>query len=321
MTAVKLDRRRLLQSAAAGAGLLAVTRAEAAQPAWKDQKKTIDILGARMAYVERGTGRPIVFLHGNPTSSYLWRNIIPYVEHLGRCIAPDLIGMGDSAKLPHSGPGTYSYATHKRHLHELLRRLGVERDAILVIHDWGSALGLEFAAAYPNAVRGVAYMEAILFPPTSTLDFTTGGTFAALRSPKGEEMILQNNAFIEQLLIGGLKYYLTPEDEAEYRRPFLQPGESRRATLDWPRELPLRGEPKHTQDIVAAYSRWFAASQMPKLFLHAVPGGILGAGERLDFARTFPNQKEVQVFGGHYVQEVSPQAIGRALAEWITALG
>lgn len=330
MAQVWVSRRRSIAAIGAASCATAYASAEEAQAAtatpgkiWRDQKKFAMVKGRKMAYVEMGSGRPIVFLHGNPTSSYLWRNIMPHVGHLGRCIAPDLIGMGDSDKLPGSGDRTYSFRTHRDYLFGLFAHLGIEKDITLVLHDWGSGLGFDFAARHPDAIRGIAYMEAILRPPQQqmkTMD-TGGGFFGVLRSPKGEEMVLQDNMFVERVLLGSLKYYLTPEDEAEYRRPYLEPGESRRPTLDWPRELPLDGNPKGNDDLIATYSQWLTTTvTIPKLFLHAVPGAIFSNKEQLEFARSLPYQKEVTVYGSHFVQEVSPDAIGRALADWLTGL-
>lgn len=274
-----------------------------------------------MAYYEVGHGDPILFLHGNPTSSYLWRNIIPHVQHLGRCIAPDLIGMGDSDKLPNSGPESYTFREHQQYLFELLDKLLIANRVTLVVHDWGSALGLTWAERNSARVRGIAYMEAIIEPPGAPAPAPAPGTsFATLRSPKGEQLILVENGFVEAL-ISGLEFYLTAEDAAEYRRPFLEPGEGRRPTLSWPRQLPLGGEPVETYEMVRQYSDWFAANTtVPKLFIRADPGALLARAEVLSFVRAFPNQSEVRVFGAHWVQEISPDAIGRALARWIPTL-
>ncbi|MDX2145441.1 MAG: haloalkane dehalogenase [Rhodospirillaceae bacterium] len=322
----KSSRRALMKSLGVGGGLLVGARVNHAWgstvASWKEKKSFIEVSGRKMAYVEMGAGRPIVFLHGNPTSSYLWRNIMPEVMSMGRCIAPDLIGMGDSDKLPNSRAGSYSYQTHREFLFEMLEKLGLERDIILVIHDWGSALGFDFASQYPKRVSGIAYMEAILRPPQQEMrSQSAGGFFGALRSPGGEELILKQNMFVEKVLIDGLKYFLTDEDKNEYRRPFLQPGEDRRPTLDWPRELPLDGDPKSNDKILRTYSEWLMTSSgIPKLFVHAVPGAIFANKEQLEFARSFPNQREVTVFGGHFIQEVSGAAIGRAVKEWIASL-
>jgi haloalkane dehalogenase len=317
------NRRELLLAVAAGglAGAAGAATGERPASAWASQKKFSTINGVRMAYYEAGRGDPIVFLHGNPTSSYLWRNIIPHVSHLGRCIAPDLVGMGDSDPLPDSGPGRYTFVNHREYLFGLFEDLGLARDVVLVVHDWGSALGFSWAQQHPDQVKGIAYMEAIVQPPAMPqVDDTGGGFFARLRSPAGEQLVLEENMFVEQLFIGGLEHYLSEQDKAEYRRPYLEPGESRRPTLTWPREVPLGGEPAVNEQIVRNYSAWLAQSEIPKLFVRANPGAIFAAPPMLAFARSFPNQQEVSVYGGHFVQEVSPDAIGRALAGWLESM-
>ena len=275
-----------------------------------------------MAYYEVGEGDPILFLHGNPTSSYLWRNIIPHVQHLGRCIAPDLIGMGDSDPLPDSGPGKYTFVTHREYLFEMFDALGIEDNVTFVIHDWGSALGFTWAQQNPGRVKGIAYMEAILTPPGAPIPAPqTGSAFDTYRSPRGEQAVLQENMFVENQLLRGLRLYLSEEDVAEYRRPYLEPGESRRPTLTWPRQIPLGGEPRDVYEMVRDYSDWAAAdTRIPKLFVRAVPGVLLGP-LLLEFARSFNNQTEVTVYGTHWVQETAPHAIGRAIAEWLPTLG
>ncbi len=283
-------------------------------------KRRIPVLDRTMAYVEAGDGDPIVFLHGNPTSSYLWRNVIPHVEALGRCIAPDLIGMGDSDKLESGGPGSYRFVEHRRYLDAFLEAVGVERDVVLVVHDWGSALGFDWARRHPEAVRGIAYMEAIVQPlrweawPKAARE-----AFQAFRSPAGEELILDRNLFVEQVLPGAVMRELGPEEMESYRRPFAEPGEGRRPTLTWPREIPIENEPADVTDIVEAYARWLAGSRIPKLFVNAEPGAIL-RGEQREFCRSWPNQTEVTVRGIHFIQEDSPDEIGQALAEWLRKL-
>jgi haloalkane dehalogenase len=322
----QFNRRALLRAAAAApmfAPAMALSQSAGAQGiSWAATKRKIAVRGLDMAFYEIGSGDPIVFLHGNPTSSYLWRNVIPHVQHLGRCVAPDMIGMGDSERLPDSGPGIYKFATHRDYLFGLFDALELTRNAIFVIHDWGTGVGFSWAERFPERVQGIAYMEPILrppsFPPTPA---PTSGPFATFRSSAGEEAVLENNMFVEQLLIEGLKYYLSDEDKAEYRRPYRQPGESRRPTLAWPRELPMGGEPADTEALVRSYTAWLENdSRIPKLFVRAVPGAILANADLLAYVRGFSNQREVSVFGGHYVQEVSPAAIGRALAEWISDL-
>jgi haloalkane dehalogenase len=283
---------------------------------WKGQKHRIDVEGLSMAHVERGTGDPIVFLHGNPTSSYLWRNIIPHLEVRGRCIAPDLIGMGDSEKLLSSGPGRYRFVEHRAYLDGLLAGLGVTERVILVVHDWGSALGFDWARRHPGAVRGIAYMEAIMAPLRQPL----GEPFASLRSAAGEQMVLQDNLFIERLLPSGMLRQLTPSEHDEYRRPYLVAGESRRPTLSWPREIPAAGTPADVVKIVEEYAAWLSASRVPKLFIRGEPGMVIVEGGWLELCRGLPNQTEVTVHGLHFLQEDSPDDVGGALATWVDSL-
>jgi haloalkane dehalogenase len=279
-------------------------------------KRVAEVLGREMAYVEAGAGDPIVFLHGNPTSSYLWRNVLPLVSPHGRCIAPDLIGMGDSDKLPDSGPGRYRFAEHRRYLDALLEQLGVTERVTLVVHDWGSGLGFDWANRHRDAVTGIAYMEAIVRPVTwAEWPESARAVFQGFRSPAGEEMALEKNVFVERVLPGSVLRTLTEEEMEVYRAPFRAPGEDRRPTLTWPREIPIEGEPADVTGIVADYSAWLAESPVPKLFVNADPGVILTGAQR-EFARTWPNQTEVTVAGSHFVQEDSPEAIGRAIAEW-----
>lgn len=283
------------------------------------QKQHREALGRKMAYVEVGQGDPIVFLHGNPTSSYLWRNIIPYLADLGRCIAPDLIGMGDSEKLPESGPNSYTFVEHRRYLDALLAELGVERQVTLVVHDWGSALGFDWANRHRDAVKGIAYMEAIVQPLTwAQWNEQARSIFQGFRSPAGEKMILERNLFVEAVLPGSIQRKLTDAEMEEYRRPYQEPGESRRPTLTWPRQIPVDGEPADVTEIVSQYAAWLAASPLPKLFINAEPGAILTGSQRA-FCRTWPNQTEITVPGSHFIQEDSPDQIGEALAAWYTS--
>ena len=284
-------------------------------------KQNAQVLGKRMAYVETGAGDPIVFLHGNPTSSYLWRNVIPHLEGRGRCLAPDLIGMGDSEKLEKSGPGSYRFVEHREYLDALLDQLGVRENVTLVIHDWGSALGFDWARRHADAVKGIAYMEAIVKPVTwEQWPKAVKPVFQAFRSPAGEDMVLEKNVFVEQVLPGAVLRGLTEAEMQVYRRPFAEPGESRRPTLTWPREIPIEGEPADVVEIVAAYGEWLAGSDVPKLFVNAEPGAIL-RGEAREFCRSWPNQTEVTVKGTHFIQEDSPDEIGEAIAGWLGGLG
>jgi haloalkane dehalogenase len=282
------------------------------------QKKRLPVNGYNMSYVQSGTGDPIVFLHGNPTSSYLWRNIIPYCESLGRCIAPDLIGMGDSDKLSPSGPDRYSFVEHRQFLDGLLESLGVDHNVTLVVHDWGSALGFDWANRHRDAIAAIAYMEALVKPlQWSEWPKAVTPVFRGFRSPAGEAMVLENNVFIEQVLPGAVIRKLTDEEMSHYRAPFDQPGEDRRPTLSWPRQIPIDGKPEDVVAIVDNYSQWLSHCDVPKLFINANPGAIL-RGEPREFCRRWPNQTEITVLGSHFIQEDSPDEIGLAIADWIT---
>ena len=280
-------------------------------------KQSRQVFDLDMAYVEAGAGDPIVFLHGNPTSSYLWRGVMPHVAPLGRCIAPDLIGMGGSAKLPGSGPGSYRYVQHRRYLDELLQLLDVRERVTLVGHDWGSALAFDWAVRQPDSVKGLAYMEAIVTPLTwDDWPAAARRVFRGMRSEAGEEIILDKNVFIERILPASILRNLTPYEMEEYRRPFRHPGEDRRPTLTWPREIPIDGAPPDVHSIVEDYSARLAAWDVPKLFVNADPGAIL-VGRAREVCRSWPNQTEITVPGIHFVQEDSPDLIGTALADWL----
>ena len=283
-------------------------------------KKYAEVNGARMAYAEAGSGDPIVFLHGNPTSSYLWRNIMPHVEGLGRCIAPDLIGMGDSDKLADSGPESYRLAEHQTYLDGLLDALGVNQNVIMVVHDWGGPLGFDWLRRHAEAAKGVAFMETIVTPmrwdqwPDQAREL-----FQAFRSPAGEGMVLEKNIFVERVLPGSIIHDLGEAEMTVYRRPFTEPGESRRPTLTWPRQIPIEGEPAEVVEAVRTNDAFLKASQMPKLFFNAEPGAIL-RGPLAEHCRAWPNTSEVTVAGNHFIQEDSPDEIGAALADWIRGL-
>ena len=273
--------------------------------------------GVEMAYVDTGTGQPVVFLHGNPTSSYLWRNVIPHVEPVGRCLAPDLVGMGDSDPAP---DGSYRFVDHAQYLDAWFDALGLTEKVVLVIHDWGSALGFHWAHRHPDRVAGIAYMEAMVQPVTwDAWPDQARPLFQVLRSPAGEEIILQKNVFIERILPGSVLRTLTQEEMEVYRRPYREPGERRRPMLTWPREIPIDGEPADVTDIVDSYGKWLASTDTPKLFINAEPGAILRGPQR-EFARTWPNQHEVTVKGIHFIQEDSPVEIGTAIAEFVKGL-
>jgi haloalkane dehalogenase len=285
-------------------------------------KKTVDVLDARMAYHERGEGAPILLLHGNPTSSYLWRNVIPELEGHGRLIAPDLIGMGDSAKLPDPDNDTYRFTTHRKYLGAFIDAVvGPAQSVVLVVHDWGSALGFDWANHHRDRVRGIAYMEGIVRPVAGWEEWSAAATpiFQGFRSDKGEAMILDRNMFVERVLPGSVLRKLTEAEMAEYRRPFSE-REHRWPTLTWPRQIPIAGEPADVAQIAADYSKWMAENDLPKLFVNAEPGAILIGAVR-EFCRGWKNQSEVTVPGSHFIQEDSGPAIGRAVADWIKANG
>ncbi|MCH2353294.1 MAG: haloalkane dehalogenase [Pseudomonadales bacterium] len=283
-------------------------------------KRFIQVDGRRMAYVEMGEGSPIVFQHGNPTSSYLWRNVMPMLAHRGRCIALDLIGMGDSDKLINSGPDSYTYAEQRRYFDNALATLGVGDDVVLIVHDWGSALGFDWAQRHPQSVRGICYMEAIVRPLAwDEFPDRSRGIFQGFRSEAGEGMVLENNLFVERVLPGSVLRELSEEEMSVYRRPFTEPGEGRRPTLTWPRQIPIDGEPADVTDIVETYAEWLEKSQIPKLFINAEPGALLTGAQR-EFCRRWPNQHEVTVRGSHFIQEDSPTEIGTAINAWLESL-
>ena len=273
--------------------------------------------GKRMALHESGVGDPVVFLHGNPTSSYLWRDVVPHVAEQGRCIVPDLIGHGDSDKLDTAGPDSYTFVEHRRYLDGLLEQLQLGDRVTFVVHDWGSALGFDWARRHPDRVAGIAYMEAIV-RPLSWDEWPEGARriFQAMRSDAGEELVLERNAFVERILPSSILRELSDEEMAEYRRPFERAGEDRRPTLTWPRQLPIDGEPAEVVQIVDSYAKWMSQTQVPKLFINADPGSIL-IGSQREFCRTWPNQTEVTVPGTHFIQEDSPGRIGAALSRWL----
>ena len=283
-------------------------------------KRFVEVDGRRMAYVEMGEGSPIVFQHGNPTSSYLWRNVMPMLAHRGRCIALDLIGMGDSDKLINSGPDSYTYAEQRRYFDNALAGLGVRDDVVLIVHDWGSALGFDWAQRHPQSVRGICYMEAIVRPLAwDEFPDRSRGIFQGFRSEAGEGMVLENNLFVERVLPGSVLRELSEEEMSVYRRPFTEPGEGRRPTLTWPRQIPIEGEPADVTDIVETYAEWLEKSQIPKLFINAEPGALLTGAQR-EFCRRWPNQHEVTVRGSHFIQEDSPTEIGTAINAWLESL-
>lgn len=287
---------------------------------WSARKKFREINGRRMAYFDEGEGPPIIFAHGNPTSSYLWRNIIPACRGLGRLIACDMIGMGDSDKLLNSDSSSYTYAEHRAYLFALWEQLEVGKDVVFVLHDWGSALGFEWASQHADRTQGIAFMEACVMP-IEWEDFPEPGRdlFRALRSSAGEDLILKQNIFVEKILPGGIMRQLAEGEMAEYRGPYLAAGEQRRPMLTWPRQIPIGGEPADVVEVVRKYSQWLAQTQIPKLYIHAEPGAV-DVGRARAFVRQWPNQTEIAVKGRHFIQEDSPAEIGRAISEFVRAL-
>ncbi|HEX9819055.1 MAG TPA: haloalkane dehalogenase [Methylomirabilota bacterium] len=280
------------------------------------ERRRVRVLDSHLAYVEVGVGDPIVFLHGNPTSSYLWRNVIAQLDGRGRCLAPDLIGMGRSGRAP---AGQYRLADHARYLDAWFEALDLRR-ATLVVHDWGSALGFDWGRRHPDRVKALVYMEAIVRPVMWTeWPEAACKVFQAMRSPAGEEMVLAKNVFVERILPASVLRGLTPEEMEHYREPFREPGESRRPTLTWPREIPIEGEPADVTALVDAYATWLARSPLPKLFVNGNPGSILVGAQR-EFCRAWPNQQEVTVKGSHFLQEDSPAEIGQAIARFLRKL-
>ena len=279
-------------------------------------RRRVHVAGTEISFVETGQGKPIVFLHGNPTWSYLWRNIIPHVSDLGRCLAPDLVGMGQSGRSP---TGSYRFTDHAACLDAWFDALGLSTDVVFVVHDWGSALGFHRASRFPEQVSGIAYMEAIVQPRRWT-DFPEGRdrAFRALRSLDGERMIFEENFFVETILPKSIMRRLSDEELSMYRKPFVT-RDARKPTLEWSRELPIEGEPPEVVEIVERYAEWLAQSSVPKLFINAEPGALI-TGRAREYCRSWLNQREVTVKGIHYVQEDSPNDIGVALRTFIKEL-
>ena len=284
------------------------------------EKKKIIIKNKTMSYIDEGEGDAIVFQHGNPTSSYLWRNVMPHLEGQGRLIACDLIGMGDSEKLTNSGPNSYSYFEHRDFLFALLEELNIGNKVVFVIHDWGSALGFDWSFQNQERVQGIAYMEGMVKPVTWD-EWPENATkvFKGFRSEHGENMVLDKNIFVEKVLPSSIIRELLNEEMNEYRRPFLNAGEDRRPTLSWPRQIPIEGEPQEVVEVVKNYSNWLSSSDLPKLFINADPGSIL-TGKQREFCRSWPNQEEVTVKGTHFMQEDSPDQIGKAVSSFVSQL-
>jgi haloalkane dehalogenase len=278
-------------------------------------RRRIGVLDSEMSFVDVGRGDPIVFLHGNPTSSYLWRNIIPYLSGQGRCLAPDLVGMGRSGKSPSRA---YRFVDHARYLDAWFEALGLTSNVTLVVHDWGSALGFHRASRYPDQIKAIAYMEAIAMSRRWDDFGEAAGIFRALRSEKGEHMILDENFFVETVLPRSVLRQLSPEEMTAYRAPFLE-RDARLPTLVWPRQIPVEGEPADVTAIVESYAAFLSRSQIPKLLIVGEPGAIV-TGRTREFCRTWRNQREVTVPGRHFLQEDSPHQIGAALTEFVTSL-
>ena len=283
------------------------------------EKKMVEVNGKQMAVHDSGSGQSVVFLHGNPTSSYLWRNIIPHVATTARCVAPDLIGHGDSDKLDDTSPGQYTFVQHREYLDGVLDALDLGDDIILVIHDWGSALGFDWANRHRDRVAGIVFMEAIVRPVTwDEWPELARPIFQAFRSDAGEEMVIEKNLFVEAVLPGSIIRDLESAEMDEYRKPFTEP-QHRRPTLTWPRQIPINGEPAGVVEIVQSYADWLSGASLPKLFVNADPGAILTGAQR-DFVRSWPNLSEVTVHGNHFLQEDSPDEIGQAINDWMNGL-
>lgn len=279
------------------------------------------INGKRMAYIDEGHGDAIVFQHGNPSSSYLWRNVMPHLEGLGRLVACDLIGMGGSDKLDDSGPDSYHYLENRDYLFALWDAIELGDRVTLVLHDWGGALGFDWANQHRDRVAGIAHMETVSVPMEWD-DFPdeVAQTFRGFRSPQGEAMVLENNVFIEGVLPSIVMRTLSEEEMHHYRQPFLNPGEDRRPTLSWPRDVPLAGEPAEVVEIIEDFDSWLAVSEVPKLFVRADPGVIQGKQRILDIVRCWPNQTEITVPGTHFLQEDSADQIGEAIASFVRTI-
>ena len=279
-------------------------------------KRKVNVYDKNMSYVEMGEGETILFLHGNPTSSYLWRNIMPYLKDKGRCIAPDLIGMGDSDKLDSNTPGTYTFVEHRKWLNELLKILDIGNKVILVVHDWGSALGFDWLNRNSERIAGIVYMEGIVRPlKWKEWPASSAPIFQGFRSDAGEKMIIEKNIFVEKVLPGSVLRELTEEEMNVYRRPYVE-AKNRRPTLDWPNQIPIDEKPQDVTEIVKNYSEFLSISDIPKLFINADPGAIL-VGSQREFCRSWSNQKEITVPGSHFIQEDSSDLIGKGILDWL----
>jgi haloalkane dehalogenase len=284
------------------------------------EKKYKEILGKKMAYLDSGEGQSIVFLHGNPASSFLWRNITPAVEGMGRIVVPDLIGMGDSEKLEGIDNPDYQYHGQYKYLSNLLDSLDLGNEVNLVIHDWGSAMGFQYARENSDRIKSITFMEAIV-APLSWDDWPENARniFQLMRSEAGEELVLEKNIFVERILLNDSADGFSEEEKAEYIRPFKEAGEDRRPTLTWPRQIPVDGEPQAVIDEVVKNGEFHKDSNIPKLFINADPGSIL-TGKQREFVRSWNNLKETTVKGNHFIQEHSPSEIGEALKNFLQNL-
>lgn len=280
-------------------------------------RRRIDVLDTQMEFVDEGKGDAIVLLHGNPTSSYLWRNVIPHLSGLGRALAPDLVGMGRSSRAPN---GSYRFLDHARYLDAWFELVKAGERVVVVGHDWGGALGFHWARRHAKRVGGIVYMETIVRPLSwPEWPEKARAIFQAMRSPAGEDLVLQKNVFVERILPASVLRKLGEAEMEAYRAPYLEPGESRRPTLTWPREIPIEGKPRDMVNIVRAYGKWLEESRVPKLFINAEPGSILVGAQR-DYCRRWPDQEEVAVSGNHFIQEDSPHEIGAAIAAFVRRL-
>ncbi len=281
------------------------------------ERKRVAVLDSDMSYLDSGVGDPIVFLHGNGTFSYVWRNIIPYAEPFGRCLAPDLMGCGRSGRIP---SGSYRIVDQSKYLNAWFDAMDLGGSINLVLHDWGGPLGFDWACHHRERVKSITYMETLVLPlswddwPEIRKDL-----FRQFRSPMGEDLVLRDNFFIETIQSRMLRN-LTDEEMDTYREPYREPGESRRPTLTFTRECPIGGEPLDVIEMINCCGEWLSTSEMPKLFINAYPGSIL-TGRQRDYCRTWPNQQERIVQGIHYIQEDSPHQIGEAISDFLKSIG
>lgn len=280
--------------------------------------KNLTVHGVRLHYVEAGSGRPVLFLHGNPTSSYLWRNVIPYVQPQARAIALDLVGMGGSGKPDIA----YTFADHYRFVEGFIEALNL-RDLTLVVHDWGAALGFEYARRHPDNVRGIAFMEGVL-PPTfpqpsfEAMGEEMGGMFRAFKdAKKGVELVIDNHLFVEKVLPGFVNRTLGDTEMAAYRAPYVDKT-ARKPLLAWPRQVPIAGEPADVVQAIGRIGEFMQSTDKPLLLLYATPGVLVPPAAVAWYTQHLRNVETVFVGQGfHFIQEDQPEAIGRAVADWM----